>query len=493
VKLSTKLSLTVTGVLGVAFLTGGVGLVAVRGIESLMRQVTTDNMPSVRAAEELEIALLEQRGFVSSFMLDNGNRAWLDELERRKPAFEIWAARARATAHAPEEHRILDQLIAVYERYDSTRDRVLALYHGGDTGQARALLLGDLNRLYDEAYLLCENLIAANERYIERSLAKAQDEVNHVALLASASAVITAALGAVLLSVFFRGFLVPLRRMADDARNFAGDGGPSRPSSTSDDELRALGFYMRSLMSDVAETQSHLERSREQLLTSEKLASLGKLAASVAHEIRNPLTSLKMRLYTVRSAEKGGEEFDEDLRVISEEVVHLEEIVRNFLEFSRPPEPRVLPRELPKLFDKVLELSHHWFVEKNVNVRRDLPATLPPVLADAEQMKQVFLNLLRNAVEAVPEGGSIEIAASEECDRSGRPMVVVRVHDNGPGVPAEIRSRIPEPFLSTKEGGTGLGLCIAGRILAQHGGHLEIEDAGESGATFAVWIPAARA
>jgi signal transduction histidine kinase len=491
VKLSTKFSLTIIGVLALAFSTGGISLLATREISRLMGHVAADNVPSVRAAEELEIALLEQRGFASSFLLDAGNTAWLEELDRRKPAFDVWLQKAHLTAHTQEERRLLDELTRVYQQYDQTRDHLIDLYQQGRSDEATALLLGDMSRLYDRAYRLCENLIDANESYIGSSLARSQRQGRNVAVGVGAAAGLTALLGLVLLSVFFRGILFPLRRMADDARNFTPGASPAAPVGLPDDELRTLGFYMRSLMTDVTETHTHLQQSRVQLMTSEKLASLGKLAASVAHEIRNPLTSLKMRLYTVRNAERGGADFDEDLRVISEEVTRLEEIVRNFLEFSRAPDLKVTCQEVSTLLDKALELCRHWFVEKGVNVRRDESPGLPPVRADREQMKQVLLNLLRNAAEAVEEGGCVAVSAVQQTDRNGRRMVVVRIHDDGPGIPVEIRERIPEPFLSTKPDGTGLGLCIAARIMAQHDGRLEIESPDGPGATLAVWIPAA--
>jgi signal transduction histidine kinase len=142
------------------------------------------------------------------------------------------------------------------------------------------------------------------------------------------------------------------------------------------------------------------------------------------------------------------------------------------------------------LIDKTLELCGHRLADKGIRLVRGDRAGLPPVMADAEQVKQVFLNLLSNAAEAMDEGGELRIAA--EAGRDSRPMAVVRFTDTGPGIAADVRSRIFEPFYSTKEGGTGLGLCIAARIMARHGGRLELEPAAGRGASFAVWIPAAQ-
>ena len=116
---------------------------------------------------------------------------------------------------------------------------------------------------------------------------------------------------------------------------------------------------------------------------------------------------------------------------------------------------------------------------------------MPPVLADASQLKQVLLNLLGNAADAMAGGGEIRIAATAEKDADGRPMVVVRICDSGPGMPPDVQCRIFEPFFTTKEKGTGLGLCIAAQIMARHDGRLVLESSSEKGTTFAVWMPIA--
>ena len=112
-------------------------------------------------------------------------------------------------------------------------------------------------------------------------------------------------------------------------------------------------------------------------------------------------------------------------------------------------------------------------------------------MADPEQLRQVLSNLLDNAADATPEGGEIRIEVAAEAEAGGRPMVVVRVHDTGPGMTAEVQRRVLEPFFTTKDDGTGLGLCIATEIMARHKGRLVLEASTERGTTFAVWIPVA--
>jgi signal transduction histidine kinase len=141
--------------------------------------------------------------------------------------------------------------------------------------------------------------------------------------------------------------------------------------------------------------------------------------------------------------------------------------------------------------DNTLELAEPRIAHATTKLVREDSPNLPPVLADREQLKQVLLNLLNNAAEAAGEGGQITVITAAESERDGRKMVVVRVSDSGPGVPKEVSDRIFEPFFSTKDEGTGLGLPIAARIMARHEGRLVLESSNEQGTTFAVFIPAA--
>jgi signal transduction histidine kinase len=490
-KLATKISLTVVGVLLLGALSSIESLLVAREMGRLLRGMIAENVSSVRAAEELEIALLEQRGLVSSYILDRGNQRWLAELQDKKASFEQWLARAEETAHTRQEHQLLGTLRVVYEEYDGKRDEVITLFENNETDRATAILLNEVNRLYKQAYEVCEGFITANESYIDLRSARARTELRRASIVVGALVALTLGCGVGLLILFFRGVVRPLRQMADDARAFSGEWQPIDASATPQDELRTVGFYLRSLMSDVTETHTDLERSRVQLLSSEKLASLGKLAASIGHEIRNPLTSLEMRLFSIRQAVGDNPDLEDDLRVVSEEIAHLESIVRNFLEFSRPPALNPGTHSVSRLLDKTLELCHHWLEERNITVVRQEERDLPPVKADSEQIKQVFLNLLRNAVEAMDEGGVVHVSVSKGMGRGGHRMAIVRVRDSGSGIPPAVRDRILEPFYSTKPDGTGLGLCIAARIMALHGGRLELEPPGEQGATFAIWIPVA--
>jgi signal transduction histidine kinase len=492
VTLASKVSISIVGVILLAVLSSAAALVSSWHVGGLMHRAVSENLPSMRAAEGLETALLEQRGFVSSYLLGGGNRKWLLELEKRKCGFRGWMERAHETANTSKEREILKELDDVYKQYDAKRDEVVGLYDRGEAAAAKSLFVQEINRLYGQAYALCESFISANERYVDATVAGARRQIRWITLAVAGCVLVTIGLGLALLWLFFYGVVFPLRVMIADARGFAGEN-PAADGKRPADELRAVGIYLHNLMSDVADTRTTLQRSQSELRDAEKLASVGKLAACVAHEIRNPLTSLKMWLFSIRKDVGGDPAMDRKFEIVSEEIRRLENVVRNFLEFSRSPELKLSVEPLSRLLDSIFELTEPQIAHREIQlVRRDSP-DLPPVLVDSEQFKQVLLNLLNNAAEAASPQGQIRVSTSAEADADGRMMVVVRVSDTGPGMPEEIRRRIFEPFFSTKDDGTGLGLCIAARIMARHKGRLLLESSNHEGTTFAIHVPAAPA
>lgn len=488
-KLSTKISITIVGVLLVALVSSGAAMLTAWQVGKLMEGAAEKSLPNVRAAEGLELALLEQQGWVLSYTLEPGKRDWLAQLEARKPPFERWLRAAESTVRTQDERDVLAKLRRAYNQYDQSRNEVVRLFGAGNVEEARALVMGDASQRYEDVYSLCKDYIAANMRSIEEANSQAKRQIRNDTLMVAASVVLTLVLGSGLLWQFYAGVLRPLRAMLAEAKGFtqlmAGEAIPS------DDEPRAVGAYLRLLMSDVADARTTLRQSRDRLLQAEKLASVGKLAASVAHEIRNPLTSIKMWLFWLRRSTQPNGEALEAFDTVAREIDRLEHVVRNFLEFTRPPSLTLKPCRLAELIEAALQLTAHRLSANNISLRRHTGCEDCEVTADPDQFKQVLINLLDNAIQAMPGGGEIRIAVEREVDRSGVPMAVVYVSDSGPGIPDEVASRIFEPFFSTKKEGTGLGLCIAANIVARHNGRLALRTDVPGGASFAVYLPLA--
>jgi len=225
---------------------------------------------------------------------------------------------------------------------------------------------------------------------------------------------------------------------------------------------------------------------QEQVRRQDRLASLGHLSAGVAHEIRNPLAIIKGSAEILRRR-FGGELGEEGLtESIIEETDRLSEVVTNFLEFARPKEPAIVRGDLNGVIRKSLALAEHHRSGENVRVETRLDPDIPPVPMDPEQCQQVFLNLILNALEAMRGGGVLSVTSRTDAASSS---AVVEVRDTGEGVDEATRGSIFDPFYTSKEQGTGLGLSVVHMIVAAHRGRIEVESQPGEGALFRVFFP----
>lgn len=235
-----------------------------------------------------------------------------------------------------------------------------------------------------------------------------------------------------------------------------------------------------------------LGQSRAHAARQEKLASLGTLAAGVAHEIRNPLTAINVRLHSLKKNFIPNSSEQEDALVIGHEIQRLERIVQEFLLFARPANPKLLTISADSLLARIQSLFgsqlEKTFIRLNLESVPDIW-----VRVDPHQIEQVLINLVQNAAESMEErGGTITLRAlrcTARLQGRARPVVMLEVSDTGKGIPSEVRKRMFDPFFTTKEEGTGLGLAIAARIVEKHGGSLECRSEVNRGTTFAILLP----
>ena len=229
---------------------------------------------------------------------------------------------------------------------------------------------------------------------------------------------------------------------------------------------------------------------RKKLEEYEKLAAAGKLAAGVAHSIRNPLTSIKMRLFSLKRLQDIPSARREDLDVISEEIASVEYIIRSFLDFSRRPKPKMEKTSPSDIVDMAVQWFKPQASSNRVSVKIHRSKRLPETWIDSVQLKEALLNLLGNANEAFEHGGgSIIIQEDEGIFHSLGRVMCIRINDDGPGIPEVIQEKLFQPFFTTKENGTGLGLSIAKRILDEHGGKLEFSSEVGKGTVFTITLP----
>jgi signal transduction histidine kinase len=255
--------------------------------------------------------------------------------------------------------------------------------------------------------------------------------------------------------------------------------------------IRSLSALKKGLMESVRQLKEQFDQRGEYLHATEKMATLGRLAAGVAHEIRNPLTSIKMRLFSLGRELQEDSTQKEDVDVIREEVDHLESIVQNFLQFARPADVRLEPASLGDILSSVLDLLEHRFKDQEISVHLKSSRSPVDVLADRQQLRQVFMNVLLNACDAMPDGGDINVSYHLD-DDGGDGMIRVRIGNSGSTILPEDAGHIFEPFFSTRDDGTGLGLSIAKQIVEQHGGEIKLDTPGEGeGVCFSFTLPLA--
>ena len=309
----------------------------------------------------------------------------------------------------------------------------------------------------------------------------------------------------VFVSIFLaKRFSIPLRRLEENSRQIA-DGdykhdfivkGPKeiehlarsldRMAKQLEAEKRELEEWTNTLEKKVSERAEEMKKINAQLFRSEKLASLGKLAAGVAHEINNPLTGILTNSSLLLEDLAEDDPWREDVEVMVKETIRCREIVKRLLDFARQSQPHKRLASINVLIENIILLVRNQTSFRNIIIEKELDANVPDVLMDPDQIQQVFVNVILNAAEAMTKGGSLTIRSVRAADGQS---IVVSLSDTGPGIPEEVRERIFDPFYTTKEHGTGLGLSISYGIVEQHGGTISVDSSLGKGSIFTIQLP----
>ncbi len=481
------------GFLAMAVLIVAGGLVTILytyRLQDVATRILAENVSSLKAAQELEIALFRMRGLTINFMLD-GDTQWLKTLEERKKEFQTWLKEAKATARTAKENNILQSVSRLSEEYEVKRQQALTLHSEGKAKQAQTLLL-KANQVFDEIYEQCEVFVAANEHTMRAAVEKAERTNSILRATMYGLGIGGILLGGMLGWMISRSIVNPIYELVLKIRGAAAGEIVERVGITGGTEIEELDRHVHVLIERINAAMADLEKNRKLLARAEKLAALGKVAASVAHEIRNPLTAIKMLIYSMYEDLVKDHEKRKDLAVILKEIDRLERFVQNFLQFARPPDPVLAAININETVHETLTLLAPRLQQNGINVREIYHSKPHPIIADADQLKQVVMNLILNAVESMPEGGRLTAETlwiQPATENEGKAWVQIRLSDTGSGIPHELLDSIFDPFVSGRKNGVGLGLSVAYQIVNRHEGWMEATNNPEGGAIFTVSLP----
>lgn len=489
----------------------GLAVVAAWYIQDMQERASgpiASSVASMTAAQELEISTRELSVQCNRYLITLEDK-YLEKVPDLKHRITAALDDARAASTVPEADELIgritkgrDDFYAEYDMLIHPSPQALAtvlsfaaipdydaLFHDlpPQRRYAKIIELTDTvltNEILDPAhkYLrLNEGMLRQASETNQQLARRLTNGLLAVGLCGSAGGLLA---GWVIAATVRRSIRHTQERLRDTARQLdaAVPGSESWIEPSSDDTLERVSVSVSAVL-------KRLRQTERDALRAEQLAWVGQMAAGIAHEIRNPLMAIKLLVQTAADRSDGPSLRPRDFQVLEEEIVRLEEIVSGFLDFARPPRPDPRPVDVPELVSQVAAGLRARAELQGVTIVVEQPDEPVTVNADPNQLRQVLLNLLFNALDAQPRGGEVRIAARIDRANPNDPQLILNVMDNGTGLPPAVGERIFEPFVSTKESGLGLGLSICRRIAEAHGGTLTAANRPTGGAVFTLRFP----
>lgn len=470
-----------------------------------IRLVSEGYLPLTKVAAQLETfhknkqrdtdRLLEEKDPRTTRILIRLARLYFPKIVREKLGQgQLLIVEARRLG-GESEQAFLDEIEAslvdlgkAYDEYDATADSLFsALENPRDaSSDEKGKELKRIERRIDRSLKLLGQALEGRIQERVREAQK-QERRSSLAIVGFSAAAIVLGVLATLLS---QRLLSPIRTLTEAAvRIGRGDYTAEVPIGASN-EVGVLAREFNQMAASLAAREKELSEKQEALVRAEKLATIGRLAAQITHEIRNPLSSIGLNTELLSEEIPTGDDGSEARRLcaaIAREVDRLAEITEDYLRFARLPRPTFAREDVGEVLQDLVAFVQPELDAARIRVELDLEGTLVASI-DENQIRQALLNLVRNSREAMKDGGILTLAA-----RAWEGGVKLEVRDDGIGMREEDRARIFDPFFTTKEGGTGLGLSLTQQIVAQHGGRLDCDSQVAGGTTFTLYLPGATA
>ncbi len=477
---------------------GGLGGWYILGLQKSTADLVALDMATMRSVEQLVLSVTVVRSELAEF-LATGERSDLDALPEKTAQVERWLRETERLVDDDDEIALARRVREGFQNFQAEAADLPKTPLDNRTRELVARLNTDLS--VRGLLTPAQELLAREEQLNRKSHDYNLGMAGRIAMILVLLAVCGSAAGLIAgvgiarsLTRSIVELYVPVRAASGRLEEVIGpvDLIPSAG-------IENLDVLLRRMAEQVGTVVDRLQQSQLEVLRAEQMAALGHLAAGLAHELRNPLTAMKILIQKGIKERPANGLTDRDLAVLGDEAARLERSIQTFLDFARPPTLEKRPSDVREAIRQTVELVCARAEQQNVQIHCDLPDRPLEIEADHEQLRQMFLNLLGNALDTLPQGGNVWIAAAESnaavasidqhAGRDCAATLTITIADNGRGIAAELGDRIFDAYVSTKETGLGLGLAICRRIVESHGGEITAGNRPEGGAIFTVRLP----
>jgi signal transduction histidine kinase len=465
----------------------GTSLLGIRSINHLQAdrdKIVSEHVRSLQAAQDLETYMRHIRYHSFVFIMDMTPERWA-KVERDQTNFETTLGQLRERAASDDERRVIEAIEAGYQAYRQELQQTIKSPVPQRT--ADQLRWADAHPI---RYIVapCEELLEINRRAMKETAdesARQSDRARSWMILLGAIGAVGGLVGGFGVAWGLSRSITRLSVRLQDVHAHLGSEVASLRLTAEGGNLQRMERQVGTILERVRAVVGQLQRQECEALRAEQLAAVGQLAASIAHEVRNPLTSVKMLVGAALNGRCPHGLSETDLTLIHDEVGRVERKVQALLDFARPVETDHEPADVAAVVRQVIDLVQERLRQQAVRLKLELQPEPLTAELDRDQLKGVLVNLIFNALDAMPGGGILDVRLHPEPPDRLR----LTVADTGPGIDAAVADRLFTPFVSTKPSGTGLGLSVSRRIVQAHGGSLTASNRDGGGACFTLTLP----
>jgi signal transduction histidine kinase len=447
-----------------------------------------ENVKSAGVAKEIKLSLYSIRAASLTYLFDRSPER-IAELQQKQNEFLIILEKLKETANSTEADMLFQQISALFSNYQQTLKNALELHRIGRISQPNALIVHASNDLIKTIDEKANSFLVTNENAqaeLRKSILKNDDLIRKATTTLGIGGTI---LGLILGWLIARIIINPIYKLVLKVRDDAGSEMVEHIRMSPGKELEELDLHINRLIGRINKAQEDLQKNRALLERSNKFAAIGKIAPALAHEIRNPLTSVKLLIYSMMQEEDIGKERLHDFEIITHEISRVEGFLQNFLKYARPAKPQLQSVEIEPVIQEVLYLMSAQLKQNNIKVVENYNPKGFNIILDPDMIKQILMNLILNALESMGSNGDLLVSTKVKPDDNGTKYLQLSVSDSGPGIPNEILETLFDPFVKGKDQGLGLGLSISQRIAELHQGWISATNNSGKGATFTVHLP----